>query len=169
MPDRMMFIFNDFLRREVSFELMKWIMEGRIQKSVVTQDSTFIAQMNDPTELKKRVNIITVIVAEKASNDLQTLFNRFYRPEITTIKGDPRPVDSAMREYIARFVFYMIRRLSYDISLMLSSDEYGDQTLDKIINAYIVSLEETIYRDNGVFLIHFDDDQYPKKEQLNGI
>jgi hypothetical protein len=150
---------NEYIRKEVSFEILRWILGERFQRSPVTGDPVFVKQMTDAEEIKKKTAVITNIIAEKMSSKLRAVFNTFYKKELESI-GKRKFIDIALREYIGRYVFFMFRRLSYDITIMINSDSNTSKKLDDILNIYIVSLEKTVYLDNDIYLIG--------REQING-
>jgi hypothetical protein len=43
--------------------------------------------------------------------------------------------------------------MTYDITAMIKSPEYSDKKIEIILNNYILGLEETIYKDNDIFLV----------------
>jgi hypothetical protein len=143
---------NAFIKKEASFEINKWVLEERFQKLASTGNPTFINQLTNSEEIKKKVAVITNIIAEKMSRELHAIFNVFYKKELKSLDNKIR-IDIALREYIARHVFFMFRRISYDITIMINSDQYKSIKLEKILNIYIRSLEETIYYENNIYLI----------------
>jgi hypothetical protein len=143
---------NEFIRKETSFEILKWMMESRFQRNANTGDPIFVKQITNSDETKKRVAIITNIIVEKISPDFQKIYNIYYKKEAQKIDRKTI-VNISLREYIARYVFFIFRKLTYDITIMINSDEYKSTKLDEILNQYILSLERTIYQDNHIYLI----------------
>jgi hypothetical protein len=152
-PTDYMTTINNFIRREASIEILKWITEGKLIKNANTQNTSFVSQITNSEELKKRTAVITTIIAEKISPNLHGIFNRIYKKEIETIDAHTG-IDISLREYIARYIFFLFRRLSYDITVLINSSQYKDEQLDSIINRYVVGLEETIYKENGIYLVN---------------
>jgi hypothetical protein len=145
-------IVNSFIRKEAAIEILKWLMEGKIEKSTNTMDTTFVSQLTNSEEIKKRTSIITNIIATKVSPDIHVVFNRVYRKNINPI-DNKSSIDISLREYIARYIFFMFRRLTYDITIMINSAEFSSKKIETVINAYIVSLEETIYSNDKIYLV----------------
>jgi hypothetical protein len=152
-PNDYMTVINNFIRREASIEILKWVTEGKLIKNTNTRNTSFISQLTSSEEIKKRTASITTIIAEKMSPNLHGIFNRIYKKELEIIDNKVG-IDVSIREYIARYIFFLFRRLSYDITVIINSSQYKDEQLDSIINRYIVGLEETIYKENGIYLIN---------------
>jgi hypothetical protein len=145
-------IVNNFIRREVNIEILKWLLAGRIEKNASTFDTTFIMQITNSEEIKKKTSVITSIVVAKVSPDIHKAFNRVYKRNPVKA-GKSLLVDISLQEYIARYVFFMFRKLVYDITTMINSIEYKDKTIESIINMCIMTLEETIYKENNITVI----------------
>jgi hypothetical protein len=118
-----------------------------------TMDSTFASQLTNSEEIKKRTSVITNLVATKISPDIHSVFNRIYKKNLHKI-DKKSSLDVRLREYIARYVFFMFRRLTYDITTLINSNEYNSKKIETILNIYIVALEKTIYDDNKIFLVN---------------
>jgi hypothetical protein len=143
---------NDFIRKETNFEVSKWITANKYQRNANTGDPSFITQMTNSEEIKKRTTAITSMIADKMSPALHSAFNKYYKKNPQ--KVDNRvSIDVALYEYIARYVFFVFRRLTYDITKTIDSEEYKEVKLSEILNIYIASLEETIYAENNIYLI----------------
>jgi hypothetical protein len=145
-------IVNNFIRKEASIEILQWITERRNEKYTSTMDSTFVSQITNGEEVKKRVSIITNLVAMRMSPEIHAVFNRVHKKNLHKI-DKKSSLDIALREYIARYVFFMFRRLTCDIMTLINSVEYESKKIDTILNLYIVGLEKTVYDDNKIVLI----------------
>jgi hypothetical protein len=148
-----MMVVNEFIRKEAAIEILKWITEGKILKNTNTQNTALVSQLRDGEEIKKRVSSITSIITSKISPDMHRAFNKVYKAELEKV-DDNNFVDIGLHTYIARYIFFLFRKLSYDITVLINSPEYSTEQLDVIINGYIVSLEETIYKENTIYLIN---------------
>jgi hypothetical protein len=145
-------VVDDFIRKETSVEILKWVTLNRTIRDPGTYNLTIVSQLTNSEEIKQRVSVITSIIASKISPDLHIAFNRVYKKENDSIDKKSF-IDSALHEYIARYVYFMIRRLSYDLTVLINDASNEDKKMDQIVNLYIVSLEETIYFENGIYLI----------------
>jgi hypothetical protein len=143
---------NAFIRKEASFEILKWMTTNRFQRNADTGDPSFITQMTNSEEVKKKTSVITNIISEKMSPELHAVFNKYFAKDLSAINNSVA-VDISLSEYIARYVFFIFRRLVYDITKTIDSEEYKEIRLNEILNVYIVSLEETIYSENNIYLI----------------
>jgi hypothetical protein len=152
-PNDYMTVINNFIRREASIEILKWITEGKLIKNTSTKNTSFASQLTSSEEIKKRTASITAIIAEKISPDLHGIFNRIYKKDLERVDNNIH-IDLSIREYIARYIFFLFRKLSYDITVLINSSQYKDEQLDSIINRYIVGLEETIYKENNIYLVN---------------
>jgi hypothetical protein len=145
-------VVDEFIRKETSVEILKWVTLNRTIRDPGTYNLTIVSQLTNSDEIKKKVSVITSIIASKISPDLHIAFNRVYKKEIES--ADKKTfIDSTLHEYIARYVYFMIRRLSYDLTVLINDASNEDKKMDQIVNLYIVSLEETIYSENGIYLI----------------
>jgi hypothetical protein len=144
-------VVNDFIRKEVSIEILKWLFEGRLEKNPSTFDSTFVMQITNGEEIKRRTSIITNIVSSKISPEIHAMFNRVYRKNLARVDKTTF-VDISLQEYIARYIFFMLRKLVYDITVMVNGPDYNDKRIDDILNMYIMNLEESIYKDSNIFV-----------------
>jgi hypothetical protein len=156
-----MTIINAFIRRECNYELHKWLIDERFQKSGDTGELTFVQEVTNNEQVKHKVAAMTAIIAEKMSQDLTTIFSKVYKRDIVSIVKE-EGVNVTLREYIARYVLFMTRHMVSDIVFMINSDEYTGKKLEDIINLYILGLEGTIYSENNIFLI---DTQKPILEE----
>jgi hypothetical protein len=152
-PMEYMNIVNNFIRRESLFEIHKWILEERFQKSGVTGELTIVQDIRNNEVVKKKVAIITTVIAYKMSLDICKSFNKVYQKDMIKI-NKKESVNNTLHEYIARYVYFIIRRMTHDITAMVNSFEHKDKKLEDVINLYILGLEETIYQENNIFLIN---------------
>lgn len=143
---------NDFIRKETDFEISKWVTANKYQRNANTGDPSFITQMTNSEEIKKRTTAITSMIADKMSPALHAAFNKYYKKNLQKVDNSVS-IDVALYEYIARYVFFVFRRLTYDITKTIDSEEYKEVKLSEILNIYIASLEETIYAENNIYLI----------------
>jgi hypothetical protein len=151
-PAQYMVLVNEFIRREASIEIEKWITESRYTKNTMTNDSAFISQITSAEEVKKKTTTIAIIVSEKMSSDLKTAFNRVYKKTPVYIKKNA-PVDTVLQEYIGRYVLFLFRRLSHDVTILINDPANKTKRIDDILNIYLLQLEEAIYKDNGFYLV----------------
>jgi hypothetical protein len=149
---------NAFIRNETRFEILKWMTTDRFQINASTGNPSIINQMTNSEEIKKKISVITNIIAEKISPELHKAFNKYYRKDLEIIDRKTN-IDISLREYIGRYIFHMLRRLTYDITNLIESESLKAVKLNEILNEYIKTLEETIYFENNIYLIH--------KEQSN--
>jgi hypothetical protein len=147
-------IINGFIRREVSIEILKWLMEGRVLKDTNTLDTTFINQITNSDEIKKRTSALTNVISTKISPEIHVIFNYVYKKALQYTSDNKSSLDITLQEYIARYVLFMFRRLTYDITTMINAPEYKTKKIEAILNAYIVKLEETIYKENDIYLVN---------------
>jgi hypothetical protein len=151
-PAQYMKVVNEFIRLEASIEIEKWITESRYTKNTLTNDSAFISQITSAEEVKKKTTTIALIISEKMSSDLKTAFNRVYKKSLVYIKKSA-PVDTVLQEYIGRYVLFLFRRLSHDVTILINDPGNKTKRIDDILNLYLLQLEEAIYKDNGFFLV----------------
>jgi hypothetical protein len=154
-PHKYMDYVNDFIRREAKIELSKWILNSQNIRSAATNDTTLFQQLTNGEIIKGKVSTITNVIAEKMSPDLQTAFNRVYKRELQEV-DNKTSIDITLREYVGRYVYFLTRRIVYDLTVLINSEEFGEKTLTDILGPYIKSLEESIYEDNEIYLINYD-------------
>jgi hypothetical protein len=164
-PHKYMDYVNDFIRREAKIELSKWILNSQSIKSVATNDTTLFQQLTNGEVVKGKVSAITNIIAEKISPDLHMAFNRVYKREMKDV-GNKESIDITLREYIGRYVYFLTRRVAYDLTVLINSDRFGEKRLIDILDPYITSLEESIYKDNDIYLINYNEDNNIKDKSI---
>jgi hypothetical protein len=161
-PSEYLGYINSFIRHEAKIEISKWINDNYSEKSAVTYDTVFFQHVTNSETVKQKVAGITNIIAEKISPELHAVFNKVYKKSLQKVDKNTF-IDINLREYIARYVYFMIRKLAYDLTVMINNESNKTKTLSDILNLYIVGIENSIYYDDDIHLINYITENTPKK------
>jgi hypothetical protein len=181
---------NTFIRREMKFEILKWIISEKDSVDIADSSYTNLTkQLTNPKKTNERVQAITMELMALIGTDLKRAFYRQYSEHPGLVDGfsDTEIVEKkfllfkyraaktivhdapdGLCMYISRAVMFYIRRMIADISVILKTGE--DVDYQKVIGNYCLILERDVYNDNGIYLINPNEQtDQPDKESATGI
>ena len=136
---------NEFIRNEAIFEILKWINKDINQKST-NGTLSFAETIKDAAAITNQVSAMTSIIYIKMGSNIKNAFYRVYETDISEDGEDVQLI-----KYISRYLMFMLRRLTIDLTLEL--DRQRDKDFSSILKEYILSLENEIYNNNSIYVI----------------
>jgi len=142
---------NYFIRREVLFDFISWFNSKIAVKHMgnPNQSSTLIGELKDPDIIQKKMQVLTMKILATMSPSLKYQFYSVYDKRAY---DDP---DSMLSSYISRQIMFYIRRANVDITAMFTNNP--EDSTDKLLKLYIISLENEIYKNNNIDILSNSD------------
>lgn len=149
-------IVNDFIEKEAYMELFKWIISSSniiyIDKITKNFRAGFLDQMTNSQILNEKLSIISCIIYEKMSKSIKNIFHIYYS-EIITRKGKNKDViDEILMEYIQRYVFFIIRRTTIELTELFNTEITNDDSsvdiktrVNTMIKLYQMEIEMKLF------------------------
>lgn len=138
---------NYFIRREVLFNFISWFNSKILVKNMSNPDQTssLVSELKSPDVIQQKMNNITLYILSTMSPALKANFFSVYSK---SAYDDPNDMLSV---YISRQVMFFIRKVNVDITALFTNNP--EEPTDKLLKAYIVSLENEIHEDNNIEII----------------
>lgn len=147
---------DGFIRREVLFEIQKWLTSSSITvKNVSNNSPSIIEELSDGTIINDKTSKITIFIVTKMSKDLKNGFYRVYSKNLESVpikSENGEVITDGLISYVGRAVYFYIRYMVVEITNMLHINTKNNLSVDNIIEDYILRLEREIYKINNINL-----------------